>query len=81
MAQKICLLVRTFKGFHFLFNEHDPVLWAMQQIGPPPNCIDHDTIPLSELAISQTMISVTCWPNLGFIFQKFSFADKKQFYL
>ena len=70
MAQEICLLVRTFKAFHFLFNEHDPVIWAMQQIGPPPNCIDHDTIPLSELAISQTMIGVMHCPNFCFYFPK-----------
>ena len=27
---------------------------AMQQIGRPPNCIDHDTITVSELVIPQT---------------------------
>ena len=27
---------------------------AMQQIGRPPNCIDHDTITVSELVIPQS---------------------------
>ena len=39
------LLVETLKAFHSLVNEHDPVFCPapMQQIGHPPNCIDHGT--------------------------------------
>ena len=42
------------------YKKYDPVFYPaeLQQIGHLPNCIDYDTIPLSELVISQTMIGV-----------------------
>ena len=50
------LLVRTFKAFHSLLN----VQWTWpsfprcNKLPVRPNCIDHDTIPVSELVIPQT---------------------------